>query len=168
MVGARIRGFTAGLLVAACPYAAVSAEAVGDALGPEWIAVAPEQLDRMRGGFDLPSGLSLSFGIERLVYVNGALVATASVNIADVARMTPAEAQALASVQRGTVVQIGGGNTFTPSSGLDGVVIQNVLDGQDIRSLTTLNVGVGTLGMFQDLNAHAALQDALQMAPGTP
>jgi len=33
---------------------------------------------------------------------------------------------------------------------------------------TTLNASVGTLGLFQDLNASAALQAALITAPGTP
>ena len=138
------------------------------ALGPEWVAVSAERLDHMRGGFQLPSGLVLSFGIERLVYVNGTLVAQASVQIPDVSAMTPEQAQDLAEMKQGMLVQIGGGNTFAPSGEVDGVVIQNTLDGQDILTLTTLDVGVGTLGMFQHLNANAALQDALNRAPGSP
>lgn len=137
-------------------------------LGPEWVAVPPGRLDVMRGGFELPSGLVASFGIERLVYVNGALVATASVHIPDIGRMTPEQAQGLAEVKRGMLVQVGGGNTFNPSGAINGLVIQNSLDGQDIRALTTLNVGVGTLGMFQSLNANAAMQSALQGAVGSP
>ncbi|MGV8939966.1 MAG: hypothetical protein ACOH1P_00295 [Lysobacter sp.] len=137
-------------------------------LGPEWLAVSPESLDFMRGGFELPSGLVASFGIERLVYVDGALVATASVHIPDIGRMTPEQAQGLAEVRRGMLVQVGGGNTFDPSGAINGLVIQNTLDGQDIYSLTTLNVEVGTLGMFQSLNANAALQSALQGAVGPP
>lgn len=137
-------------------------------LGPEWVAVPPERLDVMRGGFELPSGLVASFGIERLVYVNGALVATASVHIPDIGGMTPEQAQGLVQVTRGMVVQIGEENTFNPSGAINGLVIQNTLDGQDVRSLTTLNVGVGTLGMFQSLNANAALQSTLQGAVGSP
>lgn len=160
----------AGLLGGAV-WPCIAGDSVGTVshqLGPEWVAVPPERLDVMRGGFELPSGLVASFGIERLVYVNGALMATASVHIPDVARMTPEQAQGLAEVKQGMLVQVGAGNTFNPSGAINGLVIQNTLDGQDIRSLTTLHVGVGTLGIFQSLNANAALQSALQGAVGSP
>ncbi|MEG3184685.1 PASTA domain-containing protein [Novilysobacter erysipheiresistens] len=148
--------------------AAGPGEATVGALGPEWVAVAPERLERTRGGFQLPSGLALSFGIERVVHVNGTLVASASVHIPDVARMTAAQARDLAEMNRGLLVQVGEGNAFTPSTAINGVVIQNTLGGQEVRALTTLDVGVGTLGMFQQLNANAALQDALNTAAGAP
>ncbi len=159
------------MLLVATAWPCAAADQAGTpsgSLGPEWVALAPERLDRVRGGFDLPSGLALSFGIERVVYVNGDLVATASVHIPDIARMTATQAQQLAEVRQGMLVQVGGGNTFNPSGAINGVVIQNSLDGQDIRALTTLNVGVGSLGMFQQLNANAALQDALNTAAGGP
>lgn len=136
-----------------------------DRLGSDWVAMAPQKLDRMRGGFVLPSGLLLSFGIQRAVFVNGQLVATASVNVPDIANITAEQAQGLARLQDTLLVQIGEGNTFVPN-GAGGIVIQNTLDNQDIRTLTTLNIGANTLGMFQDLNANAALQDALISAPG--
>ena len=162
-------GIAALLLATAWPCVAGGpGEAATGALGPEWVAVAPERLERTRGGFELPSGLALSFGIERVVHVNGNLVASASVHIPDVARMTTAQARDLAEMNRGVLVQVGEGNTFTPSTSINGVVIQNTLGGQEVRALTTLNVGVGTLGMFQQLNANAALQDALNTAAGAP
>ena len=138
-----------------------------NSLGREWAAVPATRLDRLRGGFVLPSGLLMSFGIERAVYVNGALVATSRVNVPDVARITLEQANALAGLQETLVVQVGEGNTFVPSS-MGGVVIQNTLNNQDIRALTTLNIGASTLGMFQDLNTGAALQNALNTAPGRP
>lgn len=139
----------------------------GQLPGPEWIRIDPARLAAMRGGLQLPSGLALSFGIERLVYVNGELVASASVRIADVARITPEQAAALDAVGEGMVVQIGEGNRIDPAGG--GVlVIQNSLPGQDIRVLTTLDVGVGTLGMLQEMNTYGALQGALAGAAGGP
>lgn len=162
-------GIAALLLAATWPsIAAGPGESVVGSLGPEWVAVAPERLERTRGGYQLPSGLALSFGIERVVHVNGHLVASASVHIPDVSRMTTAQARELAELNRGLVVQVGEGNTFTPTSTINGVVIQNTLGGQEVRALTTLNIGVGTLGMFQQLNANAALQDALNAAAGAP
>ncbi|WP_052101515.1 hypothetical protein [Novilysobacter arseniciresistens] len=160
------RAFVTALLAMAS--AGVCAGEGRAALGPEWVAMPLERLDHMRGGFELPSGLVLSFGIERLVYIDGNLVAQASVRIPDVSAITPEQALELARMKQGMVVQVGGGNTFVPSGTVDGVVIQNTVDGTRINALTTLDVGVGTLGMFQNLNAGAALQDALNRAPGSP
>jgi len=66
---------------------------------------------------------------------------------------------------------VGPGNVFNGigNGGLvGGLVIQNTLDGQDIRASTTLDVGVNTLGLFQALNAGDALRNAMFTAPGAP
>src|SRR3546814_535893 len=63
--------------------------------GTDWVPVDPALLDDLRGGFQLPSGLLVSFGIERVAWVNGELVSYLRVDIPDVASMTPAEAEAL-------------------------------------------------------------------------
>lgn len=127
-----------------------------------------DRLESLRGGFELPSGLQASFGFERVVYVNGELMATTRVNIPDISAITPEQAQALAAARQTTLVQIGEGNTFNAASMGGGLVIQNTLDHQDIRVLTTLDVGTDMLGHFKELNAQAALQDALITAPGAP
>ncbi|MBP0629186.1 flagellin [Cupriavidus sp. AcVe19-1a] len=61
-----------------------------------WKPVAHDKLDEMRGGFELP-GLQVSFGIERAVYINGALVVATSINIPDVGRITADQAVRLAT-----------------------------------------------------------------------
>lgn len=61
-----------------------------------WKPVSEDKLDEMRGGFDA-GGLQVSFGIERAVYVNGALVVATSINIPDIARITSDQAAKLAS-----------------------------------------------------------------------
>lgn len=132
------------------------------------VPVVFDRLEGLRGGFELPSGLQASFGFERVVYVNGELMATTSINIPDISAITPDQAQALAAARQTTLVQVGEGNTFNASSMDGGLVIQNTLDNQDIRVLTTLDVGTDMLGHFKDLNAQAALQDALITAPGAP
>jgi hypothetical protein len=137
-------------------------------LGAEWVPVDPARLAAMRGGLVMPSGLSLSFGIERLVYVNGQLTASATLQIPDVQRISPEQANALAAINQGRVVQIGEGNRIESGAGGNALVIQNTLDGQNINVLTTLNVGVGTLGMLQELNSYDALRSALITSPGTP
>lgn len=139
----------------------------GTGLGSEWVAMPPERLDDLRGGFVMPSGLLMSFGIERAVYIDGQLVATTNFSVPDIARITADEATALAGMQDTMLVQVGEGNTFAPN-GIGGIVIQNTLDNLDIRALTTISVASSTLGLFQDMNANAALQNALIHAPGTP
>lgn len=139
-----------------------------DARGPFGAPVVFDRLENLRGGFDLPSGLQASFGFERVVYLNGELVATTRVSIPDLAAITPEQAQALAAAKQTTLLQVGQGNTFDASSMGGGMVIQNTLDGQDIQVLTTLDIGTNMLGHYQDLNAEAALRDALIAAPGSP
>lgn len=156
---------TAMLAVLLAP---VGARGQGGDLGAEWQPVDPARLAQMRGGFQMPSGMTLSFGIERVVFVNGELTARIAVQVPDVARITPDQAQALADFNRGLVVQIGEGNRFDPAQATGGLVIQNTLDDQDIRTVTRIDVGVDTLGAYQTLNANGALTDALIRAPGSP
>jgi hypothetical protein len=123
--------------------------------GEPWTPVPPERLEEMRGGFELPSGLLLSFGIERLVHVNGQLVASARLDIAG----GQVEGDPSAFNQT-LLVQVGEGNRFEPT-GLGGVVVQNTLDHQDIRISTRIDAQVGTLGVFQAIQHQEALQGAL-------
>lgn len=134
--------------------------------GADWIPVDPARLDGLRGGYRMPSGLLVSFGIERVAYVNGELVSYLRVDIPDVRNLTAEQAGELAKLARTQLVQVGPGNTFS-GTGQGGLVIQNTLDGQHIRAQTTLDVGVGTLGMFQALNAGEALRNAGLGAPGS-
>lgn len=136
-------------------------------LGEEWRPIDPARLDAMRGGFQLPSGTMLSFGIERVVYVNGQLTASLAVHVADLSRLSAEEARALAGFRQGMVVQIGDGNRFGPAGVPDGLVIQNTLDDQRIATVTRIEVGSNALGAFQDLNSAGALHDALTGAIGT-
>lgn len=134
-------------------------------LGAEWVAMSPFQLHTMRGGFDLPSGMRLSFGIERVVHVNGELLTQTRFHIADISQLTPQQAAALGDATRPLVVQVGTGNTFDPaamSGGVNGLVVQNTLNGQDIRALTNISVSVDTLEMFKQLNVNETLQNAIQ------
>lgn len=130
-----------------------------------WKAVSDEQLDAMRGGFDFGNGLLASFGIDRVVYINGNLVAQSSVNIPNIAGMTAVQASALATVTGNvSVVQNGVGNSFAPAM-LDrttaAMVIQNSLNNQDIKSLTTINASVNNLGQFSSSRLAESLQSAL-------
>lgn len=130
-----------------------------------WTAVSSDDLDQMRGGFDLGNGLEASFGIERAVYVNGNLVTSTSFNIPDISHITTAQATAMQDAL-GTLslTQIGPNNTFdppkVPGQTTAATVIQNSLSNQNIQSITTINASVNSLNVFRQANFQNALQQA--------
>lgn len=51
-------------------------------LGPDMVALGPESLDMIRGGFEIAgTQLKFSFGIERTVFINGDLASTTLLNL---------------------------------------------------------------------------------------
>lgn len=133
------------------------------------VALSDERLDAMRGGFDLPGGLKVSFGVSRAAFVNGNLVTATNFNIPDISQITAQQAQALAASNAGALIQIGRGNAVQPGvlPALTGSVIQNTLNNQHIQALTTINTSVNTLSMFKNLNIMSTLNNALTSAlPG--
>lgn len=162
--------FTRFLLLLAlglAPRLAHAGEPPSLPLDGSWVPLSEAALEEMRGGFALPSGMELSFGFQRVVEINGQLVAQTRLQIADIARLTPTDVEALTALNTGMVIQVGNGNTFTPGDGGAGLVIQNTLSNQDIRVATTVDVSVGSLDLFQNLNSNSALQSALIGAPGS-
>ncbi|KVA22728.1 hypothetical protein WI42_06015 [Burkholderia ubonensis] len=127
------------------------------------VALSDTRLDAMRGGFDLPGGLQVSFGISRVAFVNGNLVTTTNFDIPDVSRITAQQAQALAAANLGALIQVGPGNAAQPGAlpGLTGAVIQNTLSNQHIQALTTIDTSVNTLSTFKNLNIMSTLNNAL-------
>jgi hypothetical protein len=166
-----IRRFLSMALLAACAAVSMQARASDDraiSLGEAWKPIDPARLEGMRGGFRMSSGQTLSFGIERVVHVNGVIVASVSVRIPDVTHIDRGQARALADFNRGIVVQVGERNHFDPAAAAGGVVIQNTLDNQSFRTSTSVEVGVASLGVLQAINSYGALGDALVRVPGSP
>lgn len=135
---------------------------------PAWassdlVAISGDRLDEMRGGFDLPSGLMVSFGISRAAFVNGNLVAQTSFDIPNIADMTAQQAQMLANANTGALIQIGPHNSVQQGAlpGLTGALIQNTLNGQQIQSVTTINTSVNSLGAFTAANFLSTMNGAL-------
>lgn len=131
-----------------------------------WPTLDPAALDALRGGFVLPSGLQVSFGFERQVHVNGALVSALRVQVADVARISVEEAAQLAMLGQTQRLQIGTDQAVQVQAG--NLVIQNALDGQRIQVRTTLDASSNALGMLQALNAAQTLQAGAVRAVGGP
>jgi hypothetical protein len=155
---------------AAEPAAAMAAGSAAIAAGApapadeEWITVGDATLDVQRGGFDA-GGLMVSFGIERMVRIDGALVATTSFQVNDLGRLTPEQAQAVGrQASQLNLVQNGPGNGIDPRAvppGGPATFIQNTLNGQRIENRTVINATSNGLGLVKDLNASGALRDAL-------
>lgn len=119
----------------------------------DWTAVASHQLDDMRGGFDTSLHLTLSFGIERAVYLNGALVTTTSFNLPAMTGSRPDDpAYATMPSSAVALVQNGAGNTFAsgPStSPMAATVIQNTLNNQTLQGVTTINAAANSLQLLR-------------------
>jgi hypothetical protein len=135
-----------------------------------WQAVDASTLEQARGGFTAPSGLNVALGIERMVSVNGEILAQSHIAIADLAHISHEEAQqtsaALSSLK---LVQHGNDNIYLApmaQQAMAGMVIQNSLDGQQIRTDTMISSTVNSMSLLKSINAQASLGDALLHAAG--
>ena len=131
--------------------------------GDRTVAVAESALDRVRGGFE-GGGLNISFGIERAVYVNGALVTTTTLNVSELGKLTAGRGPV--AIDAGTIalIQNGMGNgvsasTLTSTSA--GTIVQNTLDGQKIQNVTVINATANSLGVLRGMNFQSSLRSAV-------
>jgi len=110
-----------------------------------------QELDAMRGGFEVDVGgntVLLSLGIERVTFINGELATASPVSNLNL-----------------QVLQNGPNNNFAPPSEISlpsGTVtlIQNSLDNQVIRNVTTINAAVA----FSNLVRSQAVDSALDQS----
>jgi hypothetical protein len=130
-------------------------------------AVSNPRLDTIRGGLDLDSTRKFSIGIERAVFINGQLVTTSTLTISDLTFDLTPSSLPLATLN-GTglkLIQNGPGNIFALSQAQNlpplATVIQNTLDNQTIRGLTTINATVPTLDLSRNLAISASARTAL-------
>ena len=128
------------------------------------VAVADQRLEQMRGGFEIDGGLKLSFGIERVTYINGLLVSSQTVNVANLQGASGVQmTEALARASGMGLIQNGEGNSFTLNTNvnLSGNVIQNSADNQNILTRTVINSTVNSLQLLRSMNIRAAVQDGI-------
>lgn len=143
---------------------ALAAGSAGAApLGQGWTPVGADVLDSARGGFSFGPGLAVTFGLERLVSLNGEVVARTSVQLPDLRQISFDQARqardALSSVK---LIQNGNGNIYQPTGQMLGAtVIQNSLNDQVIRTQTVINASVNSLALLQALRLERSLVEAL-------
>ncbi|WP_343729366.1 hypothetical protein [Duganella sp.] len=116
--------------------AAQAQQAVDDAL-----------LAQVRGGFELTNGLLVSLGVERLVSINGTVVASTHFSIPDMTQLSAAQAQAA-------------------TDAMAAVLVRNSRNDQAIRSQTTISTTVANLTLLKALNFEGGLRAALAGAVG--
>jgi hypothetical protein len=133
-----------------------------------WVPVDSATLDDARGGFLAPSGLEVSLGIERLVSLNGEVVARTQLTIPDVGKLDVQQAreaqQALSAINLVRNDGNASGQMALPvhiASTAGATLIQNSLNGQQIDSRTVINSSVNTLGLLTSLNFQGSLGDAI-------
>ena len=163
------RALMATLLAGACGAALAQGGAV-EINASEWKAVDAATLDGQRGGFDIPGGLNLSLGIERVVSVNGEVLSRTNVAIADMATMNADQLlQARAALGSSQLIQLGGNNFAANDLGLPNgaTLIQNSLNGQTIQAHTTITSTVNSMALIKDLNFHSTIRDAVVRSAGS-
>ena len=163
------RALMATLLAGACGAALAQGGAV-EIGTDEWQAVDADTLDKQRGGFDIPGGLNLSLGIERVVSVNGEVLSRTNVAIANMATMNADQLlQARAALGSAQMIQLGGNNFAASDLGLPNgaTLIQNSLNDQTIRAHTTITSTVNSMALIKDLNFHSTIRDAVVRSAGS-
>ncbi len=105
-----------------------------------WVPAPEARLEDARGGFENGSGLLVALGVERMVEVNGVVVARNRVELADVTRLA---------------------NAPDAAAALAPILVQNNTSGQMIRSLTTIDLTVNALSTLKSMNLEGSLRQAL-------
>lgn len=131
-----------------------------------WEAINSDALDGMRGGFTAPNGLAMSLGVDRLVSINGAVVARTSFELSGLGGPAgTAATQARDAIGNIGLIQNGPGNTFVNTMGTDALgatIIQNTLNDQTIRNQTVIHATVNSATLMHALNLNESVAQALR------
>ncbi len=140
----------------------------GPFLDGDWTPLGPGELDALRGGFTTETGLQVSLGIERVVSINGEVVARTSLHVADVRQPGMQQVNPTNDVLAAlALVQNGAGNSYQAQlseGSLGGTVIQNSLSDQRIVTRTTIDASVNSIDLIKSLNFQGSLSDAIARA----
>lgn len=86
---------------------------------PGWVAVDSTMLEQMRGGFDIAPGLRVSFGIERLVNLNGVLQTATRIEVPDAGKLRQPSPLPATSPAAGSPASITPATITTPVAAAD-------------------------------------------------
>lgn len=131
--------------------------------------VEAETLDGARGGFEVAGGLNLALGIERVVSVNGEVLSRTNISIPDLAAMTSDQARlAQDALGAAKLIQLGNNNFVASDIALNNgaTLLQNTLDGQDIRAATTISSTVNSMSLLKDMNFQSTIREGIVRSAG--
>jgi hypothetical protein len=131
-------------------------------------AVGPAELDGARGGFTTASGIAVSLGIERIVTVDGQVVARSELRLGDLGRLVGG-ATHLPAQAAGQLAQVGDGGGLAIRVGADalgGTVVQNGLNDRAIGTATIIHASVAAQGLLQAMHFQTTLANAINAAAG--
>ncbi len=112
---------------------------------PTAAVVGRTELDGARGGFTTASGVAVSLGIERIVTVDGQVVARSDMRLGDLGRLVSGQAAAPAADNLTTVVQ-------------------NSLNDRAIGTATIIHASVAAQGLLQTMHFQSTLANAINAA----
>ena len=119
----------------------------------DWAPVAEDVLADARGGFDTGNELLVSLAVDRVLSLNGNVIASSQLSTADAARSTF------------QIARIGEGNALVQAAQpLAGLLLQNSANDQLIRSQTTIDATVNSLSILKDMNFGDSLRQSLSTA----
>lgn len=122
---------------------------------PGWVALDAAELDAARGRFGVTPELQVALGIERLVAINGEVVAQSHLSLLGSTGGLPGAVAPM-------LVQNGAGN-LAPAM-MPAMLIQNTLDAQHLDSRTVIHASVNSAALLDTINFQGQLSDALARA----
>lgn len=152
----------AALFVAAFAAPAAQSSMLDSGFEDCRVATAHE-LDGMRGGFEFKNGgLKMSFGLERMAFVNGQMVARTTLNFP----FTGSPGGPTLTQNGPIVVQNGPNNFAPPTMGLNQqtMIIQNSFDNQQIGTQTVLDITLNSLSLVRGMAVTNSLSRMLNSA----
>lgn len=123
-----------------------------------WIAVDNARLEEMRGGFDIAPGLRVSFGIERIINLNGSLQTAIRLEVPDAGKL----------IESGQMPVTGNGispGLLTQAVGAS--FIQNSASNQTIQSVTIIDTTTNSMELLKGVNLQSTLLDAITQGLGS-
>ena len=118
-----------------------------------WAPVVEDVLADVRGGFDTGNGLLVSLAVDRVLSLNGNVIASGRLSTADAARSTF------------QIARIGEGSALVQAAQpLAGLLLQNSANDQLIRSQTTIDATVNSLSILKDMHFGDSLRQSLSTA----
>ena len=162
-----LSALTAFWLLLSCSWPVAAADQVTtlgtDDVWLQWQSLPESMLAMLRGGFETENGLRIAFGVERKVFINGALSSQTTFNIKNLhsAMENPAVIESgdwdgWALVQNGSPGPLAAERFGGQGAGF-GTLIQNRLDNQQIQVYTQVNLRLSNFDALKSQSVAQAL-----------